>query len=169
MLNVLMSHLDGFSICVWVRQAEAKSHAQVFQAAYAFGISASPKGYGFSLPDTSRANAHSGTHGTVNDMTQWHHVVAAYDGNQMRIYVDGTLAGTTDNPSVHPGLSLFRLSRKSSVCLGNWAHRDGAHARSHQKYTFLGRIDEFCVFTRAITPDEVQALYVMGKRGMALK
>jgi len=169
MLNVLMSKLDGFSICVWVKQAGPKSLAAVFQVGYGFSIHATSDGYIFGLPDASGADRSLGPDATVDDMTRWHHIVATYDGKQMRIYLDGTLAGTTENANVRPNLSRFRLSRKSSVCLGSWGHREGAHTKAHLKRTFLGRIDEFCVFTRAITPEEVQALYAMGKRGMAPK
>ena len=76
---------------------------------------------------------------TVLEFEQWYHVVGLYDGEEMRIYVDGTLEAAK--------------AQKGDV--------DGAGELLFGTFggeKFLGRLDEVVFFGRAITTDEIAAL-----------
>jgi hypothetical protein len=75
---------------------------------------------------------------------RWVHVAGTFDGQTMRIYVDGEPCGTLDRPGpVKP--SAARL------CLGSYDPGHGAH--------FTGVLDEVRLYSRALSPAEVGKQY----------
>ncbi|NIP26852.1 MAG: hypothetical protein GWN67_21510 [Phycisphaerae bacterium] len=79
----------------------------------------------------------------VND-GQWHHAVGTYDGSQICLYVDGRLdasstASGTININDHP------------VYIGENSERTGRF--------WNGLIDDVCLYSYALTADEVAAIY----------
>jgi Concanavalin A-like lectin/glucanases superfamily/HYDIN/CFA65/VesB-like, Ig-like domain len=77
---------------------------------------------------------------------EWHHVLAVYDGNNSKIYVDGNLKEqlTTTGLIINSDCNLF---------IG---------CRPDRKYFFDGLIDELRIYDRALTESEVQELYWEG-------
>lgn len=76
--------------------------------------------------------------------SRWVHLVGTYDGQTMKIYVDGQLQGTMDRPGrVH--------ANKFHVCLGTYEVDHVAH--------FDGLLDEVKLYSRALNADEVRAQY----------
>ena len=74
----------------------------------------------------------------------WHFVVGTYDGQEMRLYVDGIL-------DVSANWTGNIVSSTSSLELGRRSVNNDRH--------FNGTIDEVRIWGRAITDIEVQALY----------
>ncbi len=73
---------------------------------------------------------------------QWHLVVATYDGEAMRIYVDGEEEAS--------------LPRSGEVWFDNgWS----SIGRMRGKHYFDGGMDEVCYYDRALSPDEVRQIY----------
>jgi len=84
--------------------------------------------------------------------TGWHHLTATYNGDEMRLYLDGHLQGSANRSSFFSG------------CADNtrgWYHGDyspetvsahGSHA------TFDGRIDELKFYDRALPDEEIEDL-----------
>jgi len=69
----------------------------------------------------------------------FYHIVGAYDGNTMRLYVNGQQVGSQIAPGLHyPGCN-------NQVVLGRWMR---------------GALDEVRIFNRALSSAEVQALYL---------
>jgi len=87
----------------------------------------------------------SGIFGTkdVND-GQWHHAVGVYDGNMMRLYVDGDL----DVSSKASG--TIQINNKP-VYIGENAERPGRY--------WNGLIDDVQVYNYALTSDEIATIY----------
>lgn len=83
---------------------------------------------------------------------QWHHLVGTYRKQSfLRIYLDGVLVGeliTPTFPGWQPGVT------HSPILIG-----DGG--------LFYGLIDEVAVFRRALSTNEIQALFNAGPAGMA--
>ncbi len=90
---------------------------------------------------------------------QWHHLVVTYDGNEMKIYFNG--------------------SRVANNTIGNitldWSgtytsHQIGAadQANNGEKY-FKGRIDEFMIFNRALSAEQISAIYQAGLNNQSIE
>ncbi|MBN1966622.1 MAG: hypothetical protein JW910_18365, partial [Anaerolineae bacterium] len=80
---------------------------------------------------------------------QWNHVLGTFDGQRLRIYVNGALQGTYNAPTT------------LTPCQNNEPLRIGGY-QSHYPYrmdTFAGRIDEVTLYSRALSENEARALY----------
>jgi len=154
--------LTELSISVWVHNREAKNSA-VFDVGHWADSdvridSLSSRGYRFGLPDM-----HGGVDldAAVDGIGTWRHVVGVWDGKEQRIYVDGELKGQV----AVPGAALNERT------ISDIPARIGGQAKSPDRAPryFNGMIDELAVFNRAITPEEIRALYERGKSGQTLK
>ena len=88
----------------------------------------------------------STTNGTLTTLAL-HHVVLVWNGPTMDLYIDGSLAtaagGTTDATNL--------------VASGTW---EFGTDQSDPVRHFVGRLDDFAVWTRALSSFEVEAIYV---------
>jgi hypothetical protein len=78
----------------------------------------------------------------------WYHVSGAYDGANMRIYVDGTMIGVAAKSGALAatdgvGISLGKRSGATNSC-------------------FKGRIDDARIYSRALSTSEISALAILG-------
>lgn len=80
------------------------------------------------------------------DYTDWKNVVAVYDGNYAKIYVDGKLAAT-DNTTI-PVKNLMTATARTWIGHANWGTGEG----------FSGMIDDFKLYGRALSEDEVKKI-----------
>ena len=77
----------------------------------------------------------------------WTHIVGTRDGTTLKIYINGMLDNSLTN-AVATQSSTFNL------VLGQEANEAGS-----PRNNFNGSIDEFLLFSKALYPEEVQALY----------
>jgi hypothetical protein len=80
----------------------------------------------------------------------WNHIVSTYDGNNLKLYVNGILKKDT-----------------AVVCTlrtGQWGERIGAYGGTAPLYFFNGIIDEVRVSNIARTAEEIRAAYEVGLR-----
>jgi hypothetical protein len=85
----------------------------------------------------------------------WHHVAVTVDRTSAiggSLYVDGAVVLTFD-----PTNRLGSLTNREPLFIGRHAASPGA--------TFIGRIDEVEVFSRALTAGEVEAIFAAGSSG----
>ncbi|MHA2142931.1 MAG: LamG domain-containing protein [Candidatus Thorarchaeota archaeon] len=75
----------------------------------------------------------------------WHHVAGTYDGSEMRLYLDGEFLG----------------SHEVSGTVFNWP---GVHL-SWWGEALDGLIDEVGIYNRALSPEEINAIYNAGSYG----
>lgn len=89
---------------------------------------------------------------------EWKHVAGVFDGDagKMRIYVDGSLAAEM-NTSVRPFAELDPASNPG-VAIGN-------HSRGFSDQGFDGMIDELAIYGRALTSNEIAAIYNAASAG----
>lgn len=74
----------------------------------------------------------------------WYHVVATYDGNNMKIYLNGQeRASTQYTTAMTPNNDPLEIGARSDS----------------SSYRFLGTIDEVAIFNRALTPEEIGVHY----------
>ena len=74
---------------------------------------------------------------------KWHHIVAVYSGSNVTLYCDGANKGTQGIDRVVPN--------DNPILIGRTADEDGSLWR--------GAIDEVQIYNRALSTDEVDALY----------
>ena len=85
---------------------------------------------------------------------QWHNLVATYDGNRLKFYVDGSYIGTSININLwlpYPKGANFNYQ------LGYRTPQGGKIPTS----TWHGAMDDFRVYTRVLSDAEVKALYTL--------
>jgi hypothetical protein len=87
---------------------------------------------------------------TVVPLGQWSHVALVYDGTNRTFYVNGAFAGAGSAPGINPD------SNTSSI--GNVVPNESA--------SFNGQIDEVSIYNRALSPNEIAAIYLSGSYGM---
>ncbi len=80
----------------------------------------------------------------------WSHIALTYDGDLSRLYINGTLRSTSS-----PYLMIFN----NSLRLGYSVNNAGSH--------FKGLMDEVTLYDRALSLDEVQAVFNAGSLGKA--
>ena len=91
-----------------------------------------------------------GSTASITD-TKFHHIVFTKNGTRARTYVDGALAASTDSAVAFGNNSeLLCLGSDSGFdsCTNNW---------------FKGTIDDFRVYDRELSGDEVRQLYNAGR------
>ena len=86
----------------------------------------------------------------------WHHVAAVHKLTELRIYVDGQLSNTADSPS---GAIFYNSNGFDRPEIGRYSCNDPPD------FYFKGLIDELEVFDRALSDEEIGAIYGAGSSG----
>ena len=84
----------------------------------------------------------------------WYHVAMIYDGSSLSGYVNGLLDGT--------------IAASGAVQATDYPLRIGAYAPvtgTHAKAYFAGQVDEVSLYNRALSANEIQAIYQAGSAG----
>ena len=147
---------DTFSISAWINMDTlATSPTQYQRLFHWYDGTKQWQLYIFSSGEigfnNTQANQGVDTSSSVISTGTWYHLVVVKTGNNTyKIYLNGVDQSTTSsgggNPS--PSIQTFRIG----------ASITGSGSDGH----FNGRIDEFSVFTRALTSSEVSTLYNSG-------
>jgi len=95
----------------------------------------------------------SGSSITSIDDGKWHHIVGTYDGNRVRIYVDGFEENSA-------ALSNKTLNSLSNFEIGGNCNGIGQSSG----FLWPGLIDEVRVYNRALSQSEITDLYRLGGR-----
>lgn len=92
----------------------------------------------------------------------WHQMVISYDGvsGAMRIYVDGAVLPASNGFSVNP---QDNFGAADSFSLGG--PNDATNTANGWMNSLSGNLDEFKVFNKVLTADEVMALYALQNKG----
>ena len=123
-----------------------------------FHISTDAGGFGGvgSYPDTATVNGG----GAVVSAGQWHHVAGTYDGTKLQLYIDGQPWGS---PNYHTG-AISPMLANSFVTIGSEDGRSVCGDCAGNRY-FNGLIDEPSIYNRALTTNEILAIYQAGSAG----
>lgn len=90
----------------------------------------------------------------------WHAVAGTYDGNTMRLWIDGTVAETTTVPPNHPNQPLeYNIGADSPLYTGLYAGLPTPPPTcDYSNYRYGGQIDEIRVYNRPLSQTEIQYL-----------
>jgi hypothetical protein len=91
---------------------------------------------------------------TLDQFGLWVHLAVVLDGGSQRVshYVNGRLVGGKR-------LKIGPPFRIGAAELGNWTGRGFPDTDPAMIRNFSGAMDEFCLFSRALSPSEIQALH----------
>ncbi len=95
------------------------------------------------------------TYSTSWSVGSWLHIFNIFDGDSLRIYANGVLVAST----AHTGTIFYDAS---NVSIGSGIPHDPS-------YNFHGLIDELEFYHRALTTEEVAAIYGAGRAGKCKK
>ncbi len=84
--------------------------------------------------------------------TNWHHVAVTKSGTQLVFYVDGV---TQPSPTINPYNSIFTFTTAAAI----GSRGDGGGN------TFYGKVDELSIYNRALSANEITAIYNAGSAG----
>jgi hypothetical protein len=95
---------------------------------------------------------------TLNRFGLWTHLAAVIDGRTKQVvhYVNGVAVSTESFKPDPP----FRIGAAE---LGNWNVKGASDKNPNLIRNFSGAMDEFCLFNRPLTEQEIRALYDEGK------
>ncbi|HUZ55982.1 MAG TPA: LamG domain-containing protein, partial [Streptosporangiaceae bacterium] len=92
---------------------------------------------------------------------QWHYAVATLGSSGMRLYIDGSLAGTNTTSSAEAYNGYWRVGGDNLK--GRWSLTpvlyDSQGATSPNSYYFAGTVDEVAVYAQALSAARVAAHY----------
>ncbi len=146
--------LQDFTIETWIKRATT-AYVSSGPGVDALFLGYGPGGYGFGLdrvsgrPLLSRITVDSLTADVSISDTNWHHLAMTKSGTTVVFYVDGVPYSTP------PYSSVFTFT--TSVAVGATGEGYGN--------SFFGSIDDLSVYNRALTADEIQALYNASSAG----
>jgi hypothetical protein len=93
-------------------------------------------------------------------MNQWHSVAGVFNNGSLDIYVNGVFDNGTEN-SIDPG-TWINTTADNYVWLGAAVRLD----QSSYFVPFNGLIDEAAIYNRALTANEIAAIYAAGSAGI---
>lgn len=135
----LLNNRSAFTVAGWYKSSYTTGTVSLFgqNDVVELGLS----GGKVSVWTAGGGSASSSTLPTAN---QWHHVTCVGDGNGVRLYVDGVLAGS-GGPAANYGSSADPV-------------RIGAGVWSSSGNPFTGQIDDVRIYSRALSAAEAAAL-----------
>jgi hypothetical protein len=147
----IVSTLNDFTIATWVNASSISAWTRIFD----FGSSTSvnmfltpTSGSTIRFAITTGGNgSEQRINGTAPLTTGWHHVAVTLSGNTGTLYVDGVQVGQNTAMTLKPS-SLGSTTR-------NWIGRSQYSGDAYLN----GQIDEFRIYSRALSASEILALF----------
>jgi autotransporter-associated beta strand protein len=147
----IVSSVSNFTIAAWIKADSLSNWMRVFD----FGTGTSA--YMFLTPDAGGTNAlrfaittsggggEQQLNGPVLTAGTWYHIAVVLSGNTGTLYVNGAAVATNTSMTLHPS----SLGSTTHNYLGKSQFSDPA---------FLGTIDDFRIYSRALSAAEISAL-----------
>lgn len=177
-----IANLGSFTVACWIKQPASLSSGAFDYMPFSLNQS------GFSWEQTkffmlfNNADNASNSYGKVGLMDQWfdagqvwpkmldggwHQMAISFDGNTgaLRVYVDGGLLSQSSSTTLTlPTLPQTNFGGADSFTLGG--PDDNAHTVNGWMNSLSGDLDEFKVFNRVLTLEEVSDLYALQFHGL---
>ena len=155
-----------FTLCAWIKTSRADHFFRrifdkgLFHTAFDLTVDGDwrwnpPTRFrGFVEFEIDKTGATRSTHSIADG--RWHQIVATYDGNDKRLFVDGQLEARTHSPGASVGNNL-------DLMIGGFIDPSPENDDPHA--SFDGSLDEVMMFNRALTPAEIWQLYCLQGAG----
>jgi autotransporter-associated beta strand protein len=148
----IVSGVSNFTIAAWIKADSLSNWARVFD------IGTGTTAYMFLSPDAGGTNAlrfaittsggggEQQLNGPALTAGTWYHIAVALSGNTGSLYVNGTAVATNSGMTLHPS------------SLGSTTHNYLGKSQFSTDPAFLGTIDDFRIYSRALSAAEILAL-----------
>ncbi len=130
----------AYSILLWIKPTDGLPRQFVFSI-FGHAMLTFLKGQGNFFYTTVKGLTANIALGVID--RDWRHIAITYDGAVTRAYVNNILVGTVSG----------KMKNTSPLLLL------GRYTQSASKYSFKGLIDEVMIYSRALPPSEITALY----------
>lgn len=155
--NDQVINIPYVSISVWVKPVPSGRNMQIVGFANGFASPTTDKDLFLNSDGTIGWYVYVGggtllyTTTTITD-GKWHHVVATYEEGGLRIYIDSVLSATTQGSG-----GSFAGYGQPNVFLGGVGHPN-----AHGDVWYVGELDDFRLYNRALPQSDVSYLYYLG-------
>ena len=144
--------LNDFTLSMWVKPGASQvQYADIIDNNHVTGVS------WVLQQDGTNTNSYGFSGTTFFSLTAnvWQHLVITHEGSgSVNVYRDGLLVATGSHVINYNGTQFLRL--------GRWGN--GLNLPSNRNWN--GQLDEFAVFDRALTANEVQSIFSSSSTGM---
>ncbi|MFC1576337.1 LamG-like jellyroll fold domain-containing protein, partial [Candidatus Omnitrophota bacterium] len=147
---------NALTLCVWAKPTGTlDSYAKIIEKDYAggsspyisYGLSGNYAGSGkFAFELSADGSIKSRVSNTTHTSGAWYHIVGVWDGSVMSMYVNGASDTTPDTKT---GTMTFDNSKYLRI--GN--------SRYENNEQFLGLIDDVRIYDKALSEQEISAIY----------
>ncbi len=159
----IVGNLNDFTISTWVKVTANSDWARIFDFGtgtnnYMFLAPQTGGGGGmrFAITTSGNANEQTMTASTPLAVGSWKHVVVTLSGTTGRLYVDGVQVATNANMTLKPS----SLGSTNANYIGKSQYSD----------PYLnGAIDDFRIYSRALSASEVSALFAGGASASSIQ
>jgi hypothetical protein len=164
--KALQANLAGLTVAAWINPRVKKNdHSFVFDVGHHANNSVT---LDYVNGDEMRftMSADHGGHSVVHSgypVDQWHHVAGVWNGSEQILYMNGVRVASLETPELtqlNPS-TVSAIPARIGICAKRKDRRMG-------RWYFAGRIDEIVVFRRALSEDEVAAIYCRGEAGQSI-
>ena len=160
--NDQVINIPFVTISVWIKPIPSGANMQIAGFANGFANDTTDKDFVLNGDGTLSWYIYNGTPMWLNTFDtvtdgNWHHVVGTYDNVTSRIYIDGILSASTP-----VGGGSYAGYDQPNVFLGGLGHPN-AHGAAY----YVGALDDFQLYDRALSAAEVATLYNAGASGPA--
>ncbi len=155
--NGLSIGTNSFTLSAWIKTASAANYQSIISyegtIRFRFQVSGGALDYGI-YPSGGPFVEKNDSGYDLRD-NKWHHIAVTFNRSGLATsYVDGVAKGTLD------------ISSASGVNLTGWPTNIGFDGWTASSY-FPGSIDEVRIYNRALSADEIQALYTNSQSGFS--
>jgi hypothetical protein len=149
--QIPVAHPAGISFSAWVRPTDLSSYREIFRkedgndrVLFSFQNDGTILSLGLNIDGYVECDAKI-TPAQVTD-GRWHHCAATFDGQWMRVYLDGDLIGTLQRPGT------VRAGGAAAGCIGS----------SNGGECFQGTLDDLRIYAGALSEVQIAQLYRQG-------
>src|SRR3989338_3102462 len=139
--------MDELTISAWINPTSGQSDQRIIFKSNTYMLRLNSGKISFRIYNAG-SSADVNTLSTIS-LGTWSHIVTTFDGNTMRVYINGVQESTTNTISG----PIRNVISSGGIAIGN-NHAGGA--------AFNGLIDEVVILRRALSLEEIKALYDNG-------
>ena len=177
--NLTFENGNDFTICIWMRMESAQSGDPVFVGNGNWGTTSRPgvllatasgssgwvASLNYSVSGTSRVRVNSSDGGVLISMGKWaFYAISHTADNKFHYYMStslGTLATISELDAPNFKMLFDDVAARMPFHLG----QDGTGTYSRK---FVGKLDEFALWTRGLSFSDINAIYQNGRKGHLL-